>query len=72
MTATADSAAKAAPDEQPEPEEQAVADAAASQPMESRVEMQAEHAGHDGHGEQQEQCVAPRCAAPAEPHKRQA
>ena len=69
MTATADSAATAAPDKQPEPEEQAAASAAALQPMESQAEMQAEHEGQEGHGERQEQCVAPRRAAPAEPHK---
>ena len=40
--------------------------------MESQAEMQAEHEGQEGHGERQEQCVAPRRAAPAEPHKRQA
>jgi len=72
MTATADSAATAAPDKQPEPEEQAAASAAALQPMESQAEMQAEHVGREGQGEQQGQRVQPRRAAAAEPHKRRA
>eukprot|EP00966_Prymnesium_polylepis_P180020 4168198-Prymnesium_polylepis.1 len=40
--------------------------------MEPQEVVQVDHVGQEGQGEQQKQCVAPRRAASAEPHKRRA